>query len=198
MYNISVLSRRKFIVYEEKFLDIISQNAEINEIFTILEKMHLRQATICGGTIRNLIWNTLTGRHSSLKIGDIDVYYHDPSQSYEDYLFTQEILNQNHSLYLWNLQNIALPARHASHIHFYDSIEKTLAGFPETCTSIGVQRDHLKNYQIIAPYGLTDLFNLNVKPTPGYRNGQPGHQRYVQRINNKNWATQWPELKIEF
>lgn len=183
-------------MYKEKFLDIISHDPELNEIFKILERMHLPEATICGGTIRNLIWNKQTGHHSSLKLGDIDVYYKNSSQSYENFLMTKEILAQNHSLYLWNIKNICLPARHLSHRRFYDSIEKTIADFPETATSVGVQKSRLNGYHVIAPYGLADLFELQVSPTPNYAVGQAGHQRYQQRLTNKAWQARWPELTI--
>lgn len=183
-------------MYKEKFLDIISHDSEISEIFEILEEMHLPEATICGGTIRNLIWNKLTGRESSLKLGDIDVYYKDSSQTYEDFLTTQEILTQNHSFYLWNIKNISLPARHKSHRRFYDSIEKTIADFPETATSVGVQKKNTDEHLIIAPYDLDDLFKLRVTPTPNYAVGQAGHQRYEQRLTSKAWTARWPELKV--
>ncbi len=183
-------------MYQEKLLALIRHNKELAEIFTILGPFHLPALTICAGTIRDLVWNDKLHQHQSLKLGDINVYYNDPGQTYEDFLILLEQLNQQHSRYLWNLNNIALPVRHETQRHFHDSIEKTIADFPEKCTCVGVQKDNTGRYRILAPYGLNDLFELKVQPSPNYEPHKPGFARYQNRLALKHWQDHWPELKI--
>ena len=52
--------------------------------------------------------------------------------------------------------------------------------------------------EVMAPYGLTDLFEGRVKPTSPYKKGTKLHPIYLNRIQNKQWHTIWSNLKIEF
>ena len=183
-------------MYNTKLLALLEQKPEIAQICEILHRHHLPQATLCAGTIRSLVWNAQTNRQVPIMLSELDVYYRDPSQSYEDFQVTQAIFKQKESQYLWNLHNIALPPRHSSELHFHSTIEQTLADFPETCTSVGVQCLAGGDYEIIAPHGLDDLFELKVRPTANYALGTPLHARFEQRIKNKRWLTEWPELQI--
>ncbi|GKS80983.1 hypothetical protein LPAF129_06680 [Ligilactobacillus pabuli] len=183
-------------MYNSKLQTLLQQKPEIAHIFKILRHHHLPQATLCAGTIRSLVWNAQTNRHVPLMLSELDVYYRDPSESYEDFQVTQATFKQAESQYLWNLQNIALPPRHGSELHFHSTMEETLADFPETCTSVGVQCLADGTYEIIAPHGLDDLFELKIRPTANYLPGSPLHTRFEQRVKNKRWLTEWPDLQI--
>lgn len=45
--------------------------------------------------------------------------------------------------------------------------------------------------EILAPYGLNDLFNLIVKPTPNF-----DLIVFQKRVNEKEWKKQWKNLKL--
>lgn len=183
-------------MYNVSLLQILAHEPDITQIFKILRQNHLREATLCAGTIRNLVWNRQTKQKIPLITNEIDVYYNDPNQTYEDFLMLQANLKQQHSLYLWNLNNIALPPRHAAHLEFHRTIEKTIADFPETCTSVGIQQISSEDYHIISPYGLTDLFEMRVQPTPNYILGKDKHARFEQRLKNKGWLKEYPQLQV--
>lgn len=49
----------------------------------------------------------------------------------------------------------------------------------------------------MAPYGLQDLFEGRVNPTPPYKKGLKLHSIYTERIQSKKWNAIWDQLIIE-
>ena len=93
---------------QQQLIDWISHDKNFTEIFNILDRYHLTEATLCAGSIRELVWNKLENKPSSILRNNLDIYYNDPGESYEHYLTIQSTLNQRHSKYLWDLRNIRL------------------------------------------------------------------------------------------
>ena len=46
---------------------------------------------------------------------------------------------------------------------------------------------------MMAPYGITDLLSLIVRPTPVFRHKMGV---YRQRVTDKNWPACWPKLRM--
>lgn len=185
--------------YFEQLEQLILQNPHLQKINLILKQEHLRNATICAGAIRNLVWDKKHQLPSSLLQRNIDIYYQNASESEEDFIVRQTTLNQKYPTYLWNLHNIALQPRRARNQGFYGkTMRETISNFPETATAVGVSFDPTNNLEIIAPYGLDDLFELVVKPTPNFTNMTPNnHAAYLKRLNRKNWSQRWDQLQIK-
>ena len=89
---------------QQQLIDWISHDKNFTEIFNILDRYHLTEATLCAGSIRELVWNKLENKPSSILRNNLDIYYNDPGESYEHYLTIQSTLNQRHSKYLWDLR----------------------------------------------------------------------------------------------
>ena len=182
--------------YQEQLKNWLLSDEQFKEVFTIINKLHLPNAYICGGVIRDYVWNKKHDLPSSLLFGNIDVFYYDSNESNEQYLIRQTMINQNYSKYLWNLTNTALKDRRETKLKLHKNIESTLKQFPETCSSVAVNYDQAHNLTIIAPYGLEDLFELKIKPTPTFRKGQINYQTYKQRVKRKEWSKKWNKLII--
>lgn len=180
--------------YQEQLVELLRQDLEFMEVFNIINAMHLPQAYVSAGAVRDFVWNKKHQLPSSLVFGNIDVFYYDASESNEDYLTRQTQINQRYSKYLWNLVNIALPKRHANKLVVGKDIFDTVQHFPETCSSVAVSCDRMNNISVVAPYGLEDLFELRVKATDGFAKGQVQHEAFQRRINRKKWARRWPNL----
>jgi hypothetical protein len=74
----------------------------------------------------------------------------------------------------------------------FQSTEDAIAHWPETVTAIGVRLDDSDALQIVAPYGLKDLFDMVVRRSPRFQD----RVYYLQRVHEKNWKKQWPKLTI--
>ncbi|KRN88499.1 nucleotidyltransferase family protein [Ligilactobacillus ceti] len=183
--------------YEQELRDIIQKQPEFLEICQIVASLHLPEATICAGAVRNLVWDNQTKQPSSLIRNNIDVYYKNTSESFEKYLTRQALLQQKYPKYLWNLNNIALPKRHTNQQYFGKTITETIAHFPEQCSAIGVTPDTLGNFNLVAPYGLNDIFEMKVQPTPYFAPDTAQYPTYQKRMQRKNWHKFWPNLTIE-
>ena len=74
----------------------------------------------------------------------------------------------------------------------YTNTEHAISHWPETATAIAVRLSSNDKIEILAPYGLNDLFNLIVKPTPNF-----DLIIYKKRIEEKQWGKQWQNLKLK-
>ena len=176
---------------QQQLIDWISHDKNFTEIFNILDRYHLTEATLCAGSIRELVWNKLENKPSSILRNNLDIYYNDPGESYEHYLTIQSTLNQRHSKYLWDLRNIRLKKRHSDKSPDGSAIDAAIANFPEKCSAVGVSRELGGSYSIIAPYGLDDLFTETIVPT-----GAIDELAFKRRIERKKWLTNFQNSKL--
>ena len=52
--------------------------------------------------------------------------------------------------------------------------------------------------ELFAPYGLEDILNFQVRPTPHFLENQDRMKLYQKRLSKKNWREKWKisHLKI--
>jgi hypothetical protein len=73
----------KIFLNEEGLLNALLANDQLVLIFKIIEQLALSDCWLCAGTIRNFIWNHLSGRTGMDHLNDVDVIFFDPALSYE-------------------------------------------------------------------------------------------------------------------
>ncbi|MCR1901324.1 nucleotidyltransferase family protein [Ligilactobacillus apodemi] len=177
---------------EQKLTSLIENDREFHEIFNILREMKLTNAFICAGAIRDLVWNTNEAKPHSLVLGNIDIYYNDPNETYEQYLTKKAELNHRYSKYLWELTNTALKN---SRTPTSNNMEDVIASFPETCSAVGICRSPAETIEIIAPYGLEDLFAEKICPTPKYKL-ENSAETFEQRVTRKKWLENYANAQL--
>ena len=75
----------------------------------------------------------------------------------------------------------------------YASATDAMRCWPETATAVAVRRTDNESCETAAPFGLDDLLNLVLRPTPHFaREKRP---IYEARLRTKQWATLWPLLR---
>ena len=77
----------------------------------------------------------------------------------------EERLSQQNSAFNWSVKNQARMHQRNGH-QPYHSTENALLYWPETATAMAVRMGGTDHIEIIAPYGLDDLFELRLRPTP--------------------------------
>jgi hypothetical protein len=75
----------------------------------------------------------------------------------------------------------------------FKSLLEGVSSWPETATAVAVRIGQDDDLDLLAPFGLGDLFNLVVRPNAHCANSNAYHGR----VTEKDWARRWPELKIE-
>jgi uncharacterized protein len=74
----------------------------------------------------------------------------------------------------------------------YASTFDALSRWVETATAIAVTLDG-NRVKLIAPYGVGDLVNLIVRPTPLFKDRL---QTFQDRVTAKQWLVKWPKLRV--
>ena len=87
-------------------------------------------------------------------------------------------------VHLWFEQKFAVPCLP------HESTEAAIDTFEATTACLGVRVEPDGRWRIYAPHGLSDVFNLVVRPNPVLA---PPH---VYRAKTARWQQQWPGLTI--
>ncbi|HCV3182343.1 TPA: nucleotidyltransferase family protein, partial [Acinetobacter baumannii] len=129
---------------------------------------------------------------------DMDVIYYDANE-YDD-SYQKELQSDLKSKFPnqdWDVVNQALVHTwyrkdNGEKIQPLTSIEEALSLWSETATAVAIRFDTFGNLEIIAPFGLSDLFELNLR----WNSALVSYQTFKNRVESKNWLQQWPKLKI--
>ncbi|MBB4196930.1 hypothetical protein GGD83_000707 [Rhodoblastus sphagnicola] len=146
---------------------------------------------IGAGFVRNAVWANLHGSPSPVEAADVDVVHYSPEAAAALDTAVETSLTRQAPAYRWSVKNQALMAARNGDCP-YCSLEEALRHWPETATAVAVRLDHGK-LSLCAPYGLEDLFDLVLRPTPDFRATKAAP--FERRLNEKQWLTLWPRLR---
>ncbi|QIE58044.1 nucleotidyltransferase family protein [Rasiella rasia] len=176
---------------EIKLIEIIENDIWMTNILKIVRGLNLNDCWIGAGFVRNKVWDE-KHRKDRTELNDIDVIYFDKSNASKKYdLQIENKLRKLNSHLKWSVKNQAIMHIRNGH-EPYANCNEAICFWPETATAIAVRLNLENQIEFIAPYGLDDLFNLIVRPTPNF-----DLTIYNARIKNKNWKDIWSKLKIE-
>lgn len=159
-------------------------------------------AYLCAGVIRNWVWSLLHGQSYCFQASDIDVIYFDAEeksnhrslqiqqqlQHYSTQL-TWDVTNQAH-VHRWYHQAYATQNREA--LRAFRSLEEAISTWPETATAIAIRLNQNQQIDIIAPFGLDDLFHLKLR----WNDRLVPRGVFEKRIQSKRFLEQWPKLEL--
>ncbi|MFJ7747531.1 nucleotidyltransferase family protein [Peribacillus sp. NPDC097295] len=163
-------------------------------VLEVVEQVNMNDCWVCAGLLRNKVWDVL--HHIKTPINDIDVIYFDrtdTSVSKEREL--EKILEGLMPKQPWSVKNQAR-MHEKNGAHPYESSYDGVAHFPEIPTAIAVKL-HNNKLEVMTPYGLSDLFEMIVKPTPLYKRNNKLYPVYSERMQEKKWDEIWRDLYIE-
>lgn len=185
------------IEYKNTLKELVMSSIPLMEILMTVRSI-IPDAYIGAGVIRNYIWNCFHNFDTDFSVMDIDIVYYD---LYEDYKtkeaqYLQSLLNK-YPNYKWDITNQA-----KVHLWYKDyfgvplqqlsSLENAIGIWPEIATCVAVSLDHKNNLSILAPHGLSDLFNMVVRWNSTFIT----YEQYLQRVNSKRFEQKWPLTKV--
>ena len=176
---------------ENKLIEIIKSDMWMIDVLEIVRNLKLNDCWIGAGFVRNKIWDEKHGKDRT-ELNDIDVIYFDKSNATKKYdsQIEEKLRNINPNLN-WSVKNQSRMNIRNGHEQYIDCNE-AISFWPETATSIAIKLDFKNRIEYIAPYGLEDLFNLLVMPTPKF-----DLTIYNERIEKKRWKEKWSKLEIK-
>jgi hypothetical protein len=173
---------------------LIRDDARMMHILRIVKTLGLPDWCVCAGFVRSKVWDYLHGLKET-RLPDVDVVYFDPR-------FTDESTEKEYEQSLreldpsvpWSVKNQA--RMHTKNGHApYTSTADGLSNFPEVCTAIGVYISSNDEVILVAPYGVDDLVNLIVRPTPFFM-AEDRRKIYEERLIAKKWEATWNRLHV--
>jgi uncharacterized protein len=192
MLNVGVLFGLKT---KEDIIDVIRKDNWMIEILRAARTLNLPDWWICAGFVRSKIWDVLHGFSVRTPIQDVDVIYFDPVNTDEaiEKILEGKLLALKPDI-PWSVKNQA--RMHViNNLPPYSSSVDGIANFPETVTALGVKLDENNRIILAAPWGIEDVVDLTVKPTPLFSTHEL-RQVYDGRVTKKNWKATWNLLKI--
>ncbi|MCG8492892.1 MAG: nucleotidyltransferase family protein [Sneathiellales bacterium] len=149
---------------------------------------------IGAGFVRAPVWDHLSKKTSRTPIDDIDVLFFDPADlSKEREKHLEKKLRKARPDIPWSVKNQAR-MHFRNNNHAYENTEDAMRYWLETPTAVAVRLEADNRLTVLAPFGLDDLFQMILRPTP---EGARKMDQFEDRIKNKPWLEHWPDLRIE-
>ena len=170
----------------------------VPEILARAAQLNLAGWYLTAGCLFQTIWNVVTGRPATEGIKDYDLFYFgdtDLSWEAEDVVIRRsaeafgdlgvevEVRNQAR-VHLWYEDHFGVPCPP------FVSCEAAIDCFAATTCCLGLRAEHDGRWRLYAPHGLSDVFNLVVRPNPVLA------PRTVYEAKTTRWREQWPSLTV--
>jgi hypothetical protein len=175
--------------------DILSRNTVLTDVLARAAELNLPGWYLTAGCVFQTVWNVVTGRPATDGILDYDLFYFDDtdlSWEAEDKViragraaFPAEVEIRNEArVHLWYEEKFGAPCPP------YTSTEAAIDSFAATTCCLGIRVEPSGRWRVYAPHGLSDVFNLVVRPNPAQAS------RHVYEAKTDRWRKQWPGLTV--
>lgn len=142
--------------------------------------------------MRAPVWDALHGHLMPTPLADIDVIYFDARQHGAAVdAHWERLLGAAMPGLPWSVRNQARMHLRNGDAPYRDTAD-ALAHWLETPTCVAI-RLGAEGPELLAPYGLSDLLDMVLRPTAAGRR-KPGQIR--QRIDTKGWIRSWPRVTL--
>ena len=182
------------MLIRQDLLQAIQLNTDLMKILIIIRNLGLKDSWLAAGSIRNFIWNLLSDKSPFDRETDVDVIFFDPDISYEETVSLEKKLREDFPQYQWELKNQVYMHQHSPHTAPYTSSRDAMSKYPERCTAVGLRLNEDSTLELFAPYGLEDILNFQVHPTPHFLENEDRMKLYQTRLSKKNWQEKWKNL----
>lgn len=182
--------------YQSILFELITQSPVLSAILQTLSCLH-PHAYLSAGVLRNTVWAYLHGQSFGLQYSDVDVIYCDATEM--DRHSQKQLQHNLERLFpqqRWDVVNQALAhtwyrRENGKRIQPLASIEHALSLWPDTATAIAVRVNASGELELIAPFGLQDLFELKLR----WNSALVSYATFKKRVDSKQWLQQWPQLQ---
>ena len=184
---------------ESRLAAILVRTPGVIRVLRIARDLDLPDWMVFSGAIYQPVWNHLTGRPLEHGLKDYDLAYFDasdPSWDAEDVVIRRVAQTFDDDL------RGMVEVRNQARVHLWFEAKFGEAYAPLTCSAealdrfvspafaVGVQLLADDVIQVVAPFGLEDLFAMRLRPNPGRRS--PAYARVAESARRR-----WPELTVE-
>ena len=179
----------------QRLIDTLRESPSLSVVLGHDAHVDLPDWYIAGGCIPTVVWNLQSGNLPDKYLNDIDLVYYDATD------ITAEAEAAAGAELTKRLPGIMvkLDVKNQARVHLWykDKNGQSIAPYPSTeaaidmwlsVTAVGVRRSR-ESFDVYAPYGLADLFSMEVRPNRQIIS----EQHYRGKVDQ--WLVQWPELR---
>ncbi len=151
-------------------------------------------AWVGAGFVRSLVWDALCDVRTELD--DVDVLWFAPDRDADRDAQLEGMLRSVLPGVPWSVRNQArMHARNGDAP--YRDVGHAMEHWPETATAVAVRLDGDGGVEVLAPFGLQDLWGCRVVPTPHMRQRADRRAVFAGRAVSKGWEKRWPGVVVE-
>ena len=184
----------------ERLAGILRASPRVMAVLDCARVLTLPDPLLFSGAVYQTAWNALTGRDPDHGVKDYDLGLHDPDVSWE----AEDVWIRRVAAFLPPPLDAAVEVRNQARVHLwfnqrfggdepYPPLRSTAEALERfVCPAFGVgARLAGGDVEIVAPFGLDDLFALRLRPNPL----RPLNRGSYARVTASAKA-RWPELEI--
>lgn len=183
--------------YEIRLKQMILNNHYLLNLLRHLSKIY-ENAYLSAGVIRNWIWSIHHHQDYTFEGTEIDVIFYDVDEKNTE--ISNAIINQiiqDYPHHIWDVTNQATvyhwyKKENGDYIEPLTSIDHALSLWPETATAVAIRLLENNDLEIIAPFGLEDLFELKLR----WNDALVSREVFLERITTKQFLKRWNKLKL--
>ena len=183
----------------QSLIEIVRADPGLMHVLRTVRSLDLPDWRLVSGAVYQAVWNAKTGRPSGYGIKDYDLAYFDGADlSYEaedvvikqvaaafDEPFRSQVEVRNQArVHLWH------PAKFGGSYSALTNTDEALTRFVAPCFAVGVRLEEDGGITVAAPFGLEDVFNLTIRPTPD-RAVAKDWDRIIEKAKAR-----WSELNV--
>jgi len=181
---------------DEFVCSLITSDLWMMQVLTVARSIQLPDWWISAGFVRSKVWDNLHGYSKRTPLGDVDLIYFDSMNTHEE--TEKEIATQLRKV----MPDVPWSVKNQARMHVvngqdpYTSSFDAMSKYPETATAVGVRLLDDGQLELAAPWGVDDLLQMIVRPTPDFDGRQPHLRRiYDRRIREKKWESIWQMVR---
>ncbi|KAK6519151.1 hypothetical protein TWF281_003840 [Arthrobotrys megalospora] len=178
---------------------ILSTNPTLVKVLSSAATLNLPNWYLAAGCISQTIWNHASSFPPETGINDYDLVYHDPSDT--SYEAEDAVIQKGKEIF--EHLGVEVEIRNQARVHLWyerkfgikcpphGSVEEGIDSWISTSAMIGVRLEEDGEWTVYAPRGLSDFFNMVVRP--GTKLGKK--EQYEKKT--ERWKAIWPNLTVE-
>ena len=185
-------------LYRQKLTQLIRSTPWFMSILEAVRECDPPDWLVGAGVIRNLVWDHLHQYQTTTPLADVDVVFFDSQdvRPERDRMVRQQLAQR--------LPHVAWEATNQAAVHLwyedvfgfpvsaFHSSEEAVGTWPETATGVAVRLLPTDEISIVAPCGLSDLFNMILRRNPS----RVTQEIFMQRLHSKQILHKWPRVQV--
>lgn len=177
-------------------LDLVHGEPAMLNALKALRQADIPDAWIGGGFIRNAVWDRLHGFAIDITRSDVDVGFFDaaPAPADQESGFEARLRALCPGLD-WTVRNQARMHAYNGHEPYRDMLDAA-THWVARCNAVALRLGADDTIEMLAPFGLEDVFAMRVHPTPIYLTTPVRTARFYEMMQAKRWNIRWPGVRI--